>query len=495
MRINQLEAGPIRLDSEGADAAVGSLPPEVGQEEVPFVPLGQAGAGVIHQPRGTIRHVQDRRNGAGRLHSCRGCVLAVGMPDVLAVPRPAIVGVLVVHPPAGVATLDDIHPTGLVAAIGVVVAREQIAEVVERQLLRIAEAEREHLQIAPIQVAPKHCPSVWPMQEFALLVHHMVAAIADAEVDPPVRPQLQPVHVVPAKGDPHPEPVGQGLLGVGLPIAVRISQLPQLRDARIEHVAVVNQDTRPGAVGDVVESIGEDGRRVGHAIAVRVLDQPQPVLLLGVVVGLIPEVLAEHRHPLVDRLQREIIQQPVHMPPVVLDPLLLAEGLADVDLPGIVDAEHDRVGQQRLGGEELRLDALGHLEAADGELAFLRCRSNRWGVLLRRRGCTAQSEPHPGHHHASTQSRIHHEPFPEKRPSQRLHCRRFGRGRATNAGAGKDGETDSRRRSVGFSPRVFEEYAPAWAKAHATIPDIGFPSIPSDGIYISVIPVTGGAPC
>ena len=67
-----------------------------------------------------------------------GLAIVGGVPELFAVPRAAILHVLKRHVPARVAPWEDMDEPGLVAPVGVVVDGEQIAEIVEGELLRIA---------------------------------------------------------------------------------------------------------------------------------------------------------------------------------------------------------------------------------------------------------------------------------------------------------------------------------------------------------------------
>ena len=82
------------------------------------------------------------------------------MPDLFAIERSAIGQVLIVHPPTGVAAFDDIDPPRAVAAVGVVVAGEEIAVIVEGEFLRIAQARRDDFQVAAIGLAAKDAARV-----------------------------------------------------------------------------------------------------------------------------------------------------------------------------------------------------------------------------------------------------------------------------------------------------------------------------------------------
>jgi hypothetical protein len=141
--IDQLEAGALGLHRERPHGAV-RAGAEVGEEEVVLVALGQARAGVVRAAAGAAGDVRDRRD-----HVRRGVLLLeVGQP--LGQPRAGRLGgldVLVADAPASVAAFYDVNPPRRVAVVAVVVASEQVAVVVEHQLLRVAQARGEDLDV------------------------------------------------------------------------------------------------------------------------------------------------------------------------------------------------------------------------------------------------------------------------------------------------------------------------------------------------------------
>ena len=181
--------------------------------------LVETRAGIVGQPRRAIGHVGHRRDDVRRLTGMSR------IPQLLAIPRASVLKVLVVHPPTGVGMLDEVHPPRTVAAVRVVVAGEQIAEIVERQLLRIAKPRAEDLQLRAIQFAAKDCPLIGQVQ-LPFLRWNREAAITDGEIEPPIGTNDQPVHVVPAKGDSHPEAVVQSNSLIRFAVAVLVRQLP-----------------------------------------------------------------------------------------------------------------------------------------------------------------------------------------------------------------------------------------------------------------------------
>ena len=129
-----------------------------------------------------------------RLHTS----LLLRPPHALAVPVPAVGQPLEADAPTRVAAFLDLHETRAIAAVAVVVAREQVAAVVEAQLLRVAQAAMHDLEAAAVQLAAQHGAVVREVEQRAFLGRHREAAVADREVEAPVRPHDEPVQVVAA---------------------------------------------------------------------------------------------------------------------------------------------------------------------------------------------------------------------------------------------------------------------------------------------------------
>jgi hypothetical protein len=86
---------------------------------------------------------------------------------------------------------------------------------------------------------------------------------------------------------------------------------------------------------------------------------------------LLAAVPAVHGVALFDGLKRQVVFQPVHVPPVIFDAPALAEGLSDVDPSLAVKTEGDRVRDIGLGGNEFDGHPGRRLEALDRQLRFL----------------------------------------------------------------------------------------------------------------------------
>src|SRR5262249_21703989 len=155
----------------------------------------------------------------------------------------------------------------------------------------------------------------------------------------------------------------------------------------------------PEADGRVVEAIRKNRGRVGTAVAVAILEQPDPVVLLAVLGKLLAQILPIHGHPVVNRAGREVILEPVHMLAVVGEPFMGAVWSTATEPPGLAEAEGARIGNQRLGGVELEPESRGH---PDGAESLLRLRRGpRYGRTVRRR----RAQPIRRDHGASVRGR------------------------------------------------------------------------------------------
>ncbi len=87
---------------------------------------------------------------------------------------------------------------------------------------------------------------------------HVVAAVANAEVQPTIRADDQPVHVVTTECHADAVSVVQRLSSLGNAVVVGVGQFPQLWDACVVDLVVPMQNPGARSVSDVVETVGED---------------------------------------------------------------------------------------------------------------------------------------------------------------------------------------------------------------------------------------------
>ena len=262
------------------------------------------------------------------------------------------------------------HPALAIAVIAIVVAGEEIAVLVEGQLLGIAQTAREDFEIRPVGFHAKHRAFVGQINDVALFGFDVRAAIADAEVDAPVRAFDQAVEIVAGQAEVNAVAIGELLALVRFAVAVVVAQSPDARNVGEVNPAIARHHARGDAVEDVGETIGEHGRSLGHAVAVLIFKQSDGLRLdlhLGPVRA---RVLLDERAAVLDRARGEIVVVPRHVMPDVERARAIAAGLGDKDLAVIADVERDRVLELRFVGDEFDLEAGRDAELANRALGL-----------------------------------------------------------------------------------------------------------------------------
>src|SRR5436853_4093109 len=94
--------------------------------------------------------------------------------------------------PAAVAAFDEVNPAGAIAAVRIVVAGEEIAVIVERKFLRIAQAQGENFQAGSICVAAKNGAGIGVADRLACAFYGR-APIADRKIQASVRSANEPM--------------------------------------------------------------------------------------------------------------------------------------------------------------------------------------------------------------------------------------------------------------------------------------------------------------
>ncbi len=157
LRLRQFKIGTFGLEREGVDAAIGATAAKIHQKEMILELIGQSGAREKGHARRTGGDVRDRGNDVGRLP------LEMRIPKFLRVERSARVGAfheLIADAPAAVAAFHHVNPARLIAAVGVVVAGEQVSVLIENQVLRITQAESEHFEFGAVRIAAEDAARV-----------------------------------------------------------------------------------------------------------------------------------------------------------------------------------------------------------------------------------------------------------------------------------------------------------------------------------------------
>ncbi len=190
--IGEREVSPLRLDRETANGRFGKFI----DEEMSGETLIEASlTGVLEAARAVGVVGQGRRD-VGRLSGKMGHPQFLRHPDVVSVtPLGGWDGdveifrsILPVKSPAGVAPFGDVNqPFALDGKIAVVIDAEQIAEFVESNLERVAQAVCEHFQVAPVGIAAKARSTKRVGKLTAVRSRDIQRLVANREIDFPVR--------------------------------------------------------------------------------------------------------------------------------------------------------------------------------------------------------------------------------------------------------------------------------------------------------------------
>ena len=396
MPVGDLEARALGLHAKGMNAAARAAA-KVAEEEVIRIAVWQAESGIIRESGRAVADVGNGRNEKRRLSG----ELRIAHP--LAQPHAARIGLgqeLIANAPTAVSALNHIHPACRIAAVGIVIARPEIAVSVEGQFLRVAQAARENFQLRAVAIAAIDRTFLVIRNDSAVLVHHMRTTIPDGEIQPAIRSDAQPVQIMAEEARAHAEAVGQRFLRLGHAVLVVVAQEPEVRDVRVIDVTAMRENAGPDALGHAAVAAGKDGGLVSLAVAIAVPDHADAILLLLVVGDAFALVTLHDLDTFVDRGAGEFLIQPVHVTANVRDAGVQTERFSDVEPALLVDGKADRIGQERLGSEELDLEPLGHAEAFDGRLAFVRGGSDLGRARVRvrhelggaQRGARRQSE-------------------------------------------------------------------------------------------------------
>ena len=366
MGFRHLHAGARGLHLEGPDAGRASGTAVVADMEVLGFRFEEACAGMVGQAGRTGRDVGGRRDDEGRLDRI------LQFPDLLGHPAGkrtlleadlAVEGVhrLMLHLPARVGALHDVDHAGGVALVGIVVHGEAVAEFVERDLLGIAQAEVEDLEVRAVRLEAEDRAAVMRVVLPAFLGGQVEATVADGAPDAAVVADGEAVHVMPGKRHADAEAFLDDLALRLDAVALGVLQHPELRDAGEVDVVIPGHHPRAGAVEHAVEPVGEDLLRSEGAVGLLAGDTADD-LRLGrhPFDGLLGLPLLVQGRTVGRRLGREVVMVPEKVVPVILDAEAEAMRFGDVD--AAVVAEGDGGGR----GDAGRLVVGGDLEGGPG---------------------------------------------------------------------------------------------------------------------------------
>ena len=373
--LDHLHARAGRLELEGPDAGPAGGTTVIADMEVLGLGLEVAGAGVIGQAGRAGRNVGGRRDDEGWLHR------VLQFPDLLGHPAGGrtllqadgtVEGMhgLVLHFPTGIRPLHDVDDARLVALVGVIVHGDTVAEVVKRDLLRVAQTEVHDLEIGAVGLKAEDRAAIAGVVLLTFLRGEIEAAVTDRPPDATVVADGKAVHVVAGKRNAYAEAVLQDLALPFDAVLLGILQHPDARDAGEIDVVVPRHHAGPGAIQHIVELLVEHPGLGENAV--------------GLLVGEEADLLGLGRHPLWGALRRpllvqgeaiggrrcrEVVVVPIEVVAVILDAEAEAMRLRDVETAVVTESD----GRRR--GDAGRLMPTGLLEAGawlQGGRAFAR---------------------------------------------------------------------------------------------------------------------------
>ena len=158
----------------------------------------------------------------------------------------------------------------------------------------------------------------------------------------------------------------EGLPFVGFAIVVGVFELPEIGNAGEENLAIADEDAGRDSIRDAIETAGENGRRLGFAIAVLVLDETEDFGFLSELYDIRAEFLREHLSAIGNAAERKVVIEPIEVAADIENTFVIAEsgadgGMAvrfyDVKISLGIYGEGDWILQERFDGEEFGLKA------------------------------------------------------------------------------------------------------------------------------------------
>ena len=129
----------------------------------------------------------------------------------------------------------------------------------------VAQAVAEDFEVGAVRVAAEHAAGVGVVQVLALLGLDVEPAVADREIELAVGAEAQAVQVVAFEAVADAVTGGEDFAFVADARALGVSQEPRGWDVGEVDVALVHEDARGDAIGEIVEPIGPDDRLIAPA--------------------------------------------------------------------------------------------------------------------------------------------------------------------------------------------------------------------------------------
>ena len=188
------------------------------------------------------------------------------------------------HAPTGVAVFDEVEDAFAVALVVVVVDGEEVAEIIEDDLLRIAEVDVEFFEFRAVGIASEDSAAVGAGEGFAILID-VVTAVADGPIEFAVGAEGEAVQVVSGETHAHAEAVDESFHFFGFSVAIDVLEAVDAGDHGEVNGAVFFNEAAGGACEGFVKVTTENGGLVGFAVSGGVFEDFDN---FGLVVELIP---------------------------------------------------------------------------------------------------------------------------------------------------------------------------------------------------------------
>ena len=353
-----METGSLVLQLDGQGIGAVGRSAVIGKKKLTTKILGNRLARQPSNTGRTVGHVPDRWIDPLRLPLTIGIEHTLGHPHGtggmelapikdLAVMMRGLVG----HVPSGVGVFQNVNDASLVANVAGIVEGEEVAMVVEGQLLRVAQSHGMDLQAGTVRLATKDCSPARSLVHFAGGVREVITTIADGEVQPAVEAADYAVQVMPDKGDAHAIAFGDRDVIVGHPVVVLVGHLPDRRDASEVDGIVFGEDGKTYAVERLVEMIGKQTTLVGHPVAIGILQANKAIRHLGIPLGILVlwtgsmagDMLVIQLLPVFHRNRSKITPRHLLGPTKVRHPEPKAVGLRHEDATARINAQTGRV--------------------------------------------------------------------------------------------------------------------------------------------------------
>ena len=279
------------------------------------------------------------------------------------------VQVLVVSAPPAIGPVHDVDHPGPVSLVGVVVDTDEVAPLIEGNLLGVAEASVHNLEVGSVGIKAENraLVGIGKIQAFPACDIH--GAVADRSIKPPVRTQGESIEIVTGQGDTEAETGEELFPCVGNAVVIGVAEGPDVRDAGEVDLTLQRVDATCRAVEHPVEPFGVDAVPVGLPVSIGV-DKEADFFRLFRHRGnrIFPVPLLMHPAAVFHGEGSDVVGVPVAVIAVVGDAVTEAVSLGYEDSPGLVDTEGGRRVNAvfSMSGEYLEPTALWNSDARQG---------------------------------------------------------------------------------------------------------------------------------